>query len=276
MKPKSKAPAERETAPHNKNGKGRAPGPKEGPLVPFDDLFPSRDEPLPDEPEEGPLVPMEELITDKEEPVDSRYYDIFRRMMPDALRASWAGPGPGRTFACMTDVGLFPDSRQTVLSPDVMMGVDVPIPKELRRKENRSWFVWVMGKVPDVVIEAVSNRRGGESTYKLKRYAKMGIPYYVIFDPEHWLSEETLQAFKLVKEKYQRLTRAWFPKVKLGVTLWTGTIEDVKDVWLRWCDADGAVLLTGVERAEQERQRRKRLEAKLRKLGIDPDDENDQ
>jgi len=39
------------------------------------------------------------------------------------------------------------------------------------------------------------------------------------------------------------------------VTLWDGTYEGKTDTWLRWTDADGNLILTGKERAEQERQR---------------------
>jgi hypothetical protein len=62
------------------------------------------------------------------------------------------------------------------------------------------------------------------------------------------------------------------------VTLWEGKYEDTPGVWLRWTDAAGNLLLTGKERAEQERQRAEQerqradaLAAKLRALGIDPD-----
>jgi hypothetical protein len=77
----------------------------------------------------------------------------------------------------------------------------------------------------------------------------------------------------------------------LGVTLWDGEYEDMSGTWLRWIDSEENLLLTGKERAEQERQRaeqerqraeqeRQRAEqerqradalaAKLRELGIDP------
>jgi hypothetical protein len=54
--------------------------------------------------------------------------------------------------------------------------------------------------------------------------------------------------------------------------------ENKKDIWLRWCDREGNLILTGGERAEQERhraeqehQRAERFAEKLRALGIDPD-----
>jgi hypothetical protein len=55
------------------------------------------------------------------------------------------------------------------------------------------------------------------------------------------------------------------PKVGLGLTLWTGSYEGVTVEWLRWCDEEGNLLLTGEEQAEMERQRaeaeRQRAEA---------------
>ena len=67
--------------------------------------------------------------------------------------------------------------------------------------------------------------------------------------------------------------------------MWESTFEDRQDTWLRWCYQDGTVLLTGDERAEQERQRaeqeRQRAEQaeqriqlladRLRAMGVDPD-----
>ncbi|MBC6454175.1 MAG: Uma2 family endonuclease, partial [Hormoscilla sp. SP5CHS1] len=62
------------------------------------------------------------------------------------------------------------------------------------------------------------------------------------------------------------------------VTLWSGVFEGRQDVWLRWCDRKGNVLLTGDERAKQAEQRASQAEQraqmlaeKLQELGIDPD-----
>ncbi|MEW6279388.1 MAG: Uma2 family endonuclease, partial [Candidatus Eremiobacterota bacterium] len=62
------------------------------------------------------------------------------------------------------------------------------------------------------------------------------------------------------------------------LTLWEGTYEGMTATWLRWCDREGQVLLTGIERAELEQaraeeasQRAERLAARLRELGLEPD-----
>ncbi|MBO1348108.1 MAG: hypothetical protein EBE86_012265 [Hormoscilla sp. GUM202] len=93
--------------------------------------------------------------------------------------------------------------------------------------------------------------------------------------------------------------QTWLDKVGQGVTLWSGVFEGRHDVWLRWCDREGNVLLTGSERAqeaeqraeqaeqrasltesqleqtsdqlEQEKQRTQLLAERLLALGIDPD-----
>src|SRR5262249_34502626 len=115
---------------------------------------------------------------------------------------------------------------------------------------------WLRGKVPDVVIEIVSNREGGEDGDKFRTYARIGVPYYVIFDPWDLLRGGILRVFQRQGGTYRPLAQPWyFEEVGLGLTLWQGRFEGVDEAWLRWCDRDGHVLPTGAERAESERQR---------------------
>lgn len=55
--------------------------------------------------------------------------------------------------------------------------------------------------------------------------------------------------------QYVPQTSTQLAGIGLGVTLWEGTYEAKHDTWLRWTDATGTLMLTGKERAEQERQR---------------------
>ncbi len=80
------------------------------------------------------------------------------------------------------------------------------------------------------------------------------------------------------RRTYQELSDGWMAGVGLGVRLWDGVFEGRTTRWLRWYDAQGYLIPTGAERAEQERQRaeqeRQRAEqlvAQLRALGIEPD-----
>lgn len=48
-----------------------------------------------------------------------------------------------------------------------------------------------------------------------------------------------------------------------------GEFEDLHGDWLRWVDAAGNLLLTGLERADHERERADRLAARLTEPGLD-------
>ena len=122
-------------------------------------------------------------------------------------------------------------------------------------KKNRSYFLWEFGKVPEVVVEIVSNREGGELGHKLDGYVRMGVLYYVVYDPQLKLKGATLRVFVLRDGEYQELDRPYLSRVGLGLKLWDGVFEDREDTWLRWCDEQGNVILTGEERARMEAER---------------------
>ncbi len=152
-------------------------------------------------------------------------------------------------------------------------------------KRNRSYFVWEFGKVPEVVIEVVSNTVGNETGSKLADYARIRVPYYVIFDPQGLVQATPLCVFELQAGRYTRRADGQMPETGLGLVLWKGLFEGSPAEWLRFCDDQGALIPTGAERAEAEgrradaerlraeaeRLRADRLAARLRSLGLDPD-----
>jgi Uma2 family endonuclease len=126
------------------------------------------------------------------------------------------------------------------------------------------------------------------------------IPFYAIYEVE----KAAVEVYELVGNRYQRslpTAEGRYPVPELGVELgiWQGEYFNQTLPWLRWWDRAGNLLLAGDERAEQERERaeqereraeremhkaeqeRERAEremhkaeqlaAKLRELGIDPD-----
>jgi Uma2 family endonuclease len=199
---------------------------------------------------------VDHLVTEDDTPVDNIFSEKQQRLLVEPLYSSWAGPGDQRRFIALANVGLFFAIRQPPQVPDVLLSLEVELPENLWPKSHRSYFVWEYGKPPEVVVEVVSNREGGEDTEKKQRYARIGVRYYVIFDPEQHLSQEVVRAFQLEALDYRRLDEPlWFPGVELGLRLWQGRYEDHDNTWLRWVDATGQVIPTGAERAEQERQR---------------------
>ncbi|MBD2102182.1 Uma2 family endonuclease [Leptolyngbya sp. FACHB-261] len=231
------------------------------------------------------------LVTEDDAPVDNLFSETLQRLLTVCLYSSWLGLND-RSFLTAANVGVFYAVRQPPLVPDVFLSLGVQAPQDWRDKQNRAYFVWEFGKPPDVVIEIVSNREGNELGSKLRDYARIGVAYYVVFDPLQQLSETLLHIYELQGNSYEAMSQTWLEKVGLGLTLWEGEFEGKQAVWLRWCDRQGEVLPTGDERAsleqhraEQQQQRAEQAEAqlaheqqraqqlaeRLRALGVDPD-----
>jgi Uma2 family endonuclease len=90
----------------------------------------------------------------------------------------------------------------------------------------------------------------------------MRIPYYGIYE----VQTGKLEVYNLVNGFYQLLEpneRGHYPIEPLGVELglWSGEYyKNRTELWLRWWDKSGNLLLIGSERAEQERQRAEQAE----------------
>jgi Uma2 family endonuclease len=223
------------------------------------------------------------IITEYEAPVDNVFSERQMGLLTDALYASRQEADEEGAFVALANVGLFYAIHQDPFVPDVLVSLGVKLPQDVWLKEHRSYFIWEYGKPPDIVVEIVSNRVGGELSRKRSGYARLGITYYIVFDPEKQLSPQPLYLFELRGGAYVELDQPWLPAVQLGVTLWQGIYMGLEAEWLRWCDIDGTLLLTGDEaaqaariqaaeaqaRAEQERERAE--QERLRALGIDPD-----
>ena len=248
-------------------------------------------------PEDRPRV--DHLVTEDDTPVDNIYSEKQQRLLTSSLYDSWHGPGAGGPFIALANVGLFAGINMPPHVPDVLVGLDVSLPADIWEKGHRSYMIWEYGKPPDVVLEIVSNTIGAEASTKLHNYARIAINYYVIYDPQQQLSAHTLVVYEKQPTGYAARQDFLLPGVGLGLMLWQGKFEDREDTWLRWCTLDGEMLLTGQERAEQERlraeqaehnaeqaqqqvtqerlraeqaeQRAERLAARLRALGIEPE-----
>jgi len=197
---------------------------------------------------------IDHIVTEDGKPVDNQFSEKQQRLLAEVLYCSWQ---PGEPFVAMSNVGLFFAIHTPPFVPDVLVSLGVSSPADPFPKKNRSYFVWEYGKVPDLVIEVVSNDEGGEDTIKLKGYAKLGITYYIIYDPEEHLSSKPLRVYRLASGRYELDTSEspYFESLGLGARLWTGTYEDMSQCWLRWTTAEGQLLPTGKERAASEELR---------------------
>ncbi|MEH2091656.1 Uma2 family endonuclease [Nostoc sp.] len=215
-----------------------------------------------------------QLVTEDDTPVDNFASEKQQRLLVGSLYSSLQQ----QSLLAAANVGIYHTDGQPAIVPDVFLSFDVQMPENWWEKQNRCYMVWRFGKPPEVVLEIVSNKEGDELGKKLEIYEHMRASYYIVYDPNQQLGEKVLRVYELRGRRYFETSENWLEQVGLGVTLWEGKFEDRQDTWLRWCYQDGNVLLTGDERAEQERQRAEQAEQRtqlladrLRAMGVDPD-----
>lgn len=166
------------------------------------------------------------------------------------------------------------------------------VPPVLDGKGRRSYVLWKEIIAPLIAIEFVSGDGSeerdatspfaGENTKAGKFWVyeqAIRIPFYAIYEVE----KASVEVYELIANHYQKLEpneRGHYPIPPLGVELgiWQGYEANQNLPWLRWWDSTGNLLLSGDERAEQEKQRAEQekqraelLADKLRELGIDPE-----
>jgi hypothetical protein len=213
-----------------------------------------------------PEIDYDSLVTEDHKPVERIFVEKLYRLLTTPLYGSWVGPEEGQPFLVMVNVGWFYQARTPAVVPDCLLSLGVTCPPDLHVKKGHSYYQWLLGKQPDVIVEVVSDRSGGEESFKKNLYARLGVPHYVVFDPEHLLSEDTLRAYELVGGTYRLGDCGPWSNVGLGLRLWEGQFEGVEDVWLRWCDAHGQIIPTGEERATQLEERAAQADERIREL----------
>lgn len=190
----------------------------------------------------------EQFITEDDTPVENIFSEVQQRFLINTLFGSvWTD----RDFWASSNVGIYYAVDKPCVVPDMFLSFDVKKPDDLTIKKNKCYFTWVVGKVPELVVEIISNKIGNEDTSKKNIYATMGVKYYVLIDPYFSLSPSRLKVFSLEKGKYEEITTTekhyFMPEVDLGIMIWEGLFEQEKSSWARWCSKEGDILVTGVE-----------------------------
>lgn len=195
------------------------------------------------------------FVTEDDTPLDSFYQERQQRLLVEPLYAAWGGHPPGTPWVAAANVGIFYARKAPAVVPDAFISTGVKGPDDWTAKEGRSYFVWDMGKPPDIVVEMVSNREGGEDTDKIDIYQRAGVGWYVVFDPFQYLSDDVLRVFKTDGGVLKPTPLRTFENLGLGVAVWQGTYQGFEGDLLRWVDATGQLLPTALERADLDRRR---------------------
>ena len=104
--------------------------------------------------------------------------------MNRSLYSSWTPPPSEdkpkkrRKFLASINVGIFFAVHEKPPVSNFFLSLDVEPHQDWYAKERRTYLVREFGKVPELVLEIVSNKKGGKLAGKLKDYARMGVNYY--------------------------------------------------------------------------------------------------
>jgi Uma2 family endonuclease len=154
------------------------------------------------------------------------------------------------------------------------------VPPKLDGEIRRSYVLWREFMAPLIALEFASGNGDEErdqtplSRIRDGNQQKPGkfwvyeriirIPYYGIYE----IKRERLEVYHLINGFYQEMSpndRNHYPIEPLGIELglWYGSYQNQTQLWLRWWNNQGNLLLTGNEQAEQQKQRAERAEQAL-------------
>lgn len=233
-----------------------------------------------------PLPPTQyDLPCDDGIPMETQRHKLQMEMLIDPLLPWLAqredGYVGGNMFLYFSAAQI---KSQDFRGPDVYVVLGVP------KGERLSWVVWDEGKAPDVVIELISESTAAkDKTDKKKIYQdRVRVPEYFGYDP---FNPEDWAGFTLQNGVYQPLSaneqeQLLSQRMGLALVRWQGFYKDVEATWLRWTTLSGELLPTPQEeavdaqqravdaqqQAVQAQQRADQLAARLREMGINPDE----
>ena len=227
-----------------------------------------------------PLPSSDELAGPYDAPVDNEDQNFIPNVLLFLLEYLWK---QRQDWFFAVDMGVYHAKASHVRVPIVpdgflSLGVD-------RRKPGgrTSYVTWEENNItPILTLEVVSYTPGKEYDEKLLLYARMGVLYYVLYNPLYWRRDGHLpfEVYKLVNGEYQLQIGEpfWMPEVGLGIGRCLLPDDPLGREVLSWFDASGQRYLSEAEvaqqraeaerqRAEAERQRAEQLAERLRQLG---------
>ena len=229
-----------------------------------------------------PLPTAAELPCSDDIPVDNEDQNLLPNLLLLLLTHLWSDRMDwyfGVDMAIYHTTGANP---RVPIVPDGFLSLGVE--RKKGGKSRPSYVMWEENDIaPMFVLEMVSHTPGDEYTKKMAKYAKLGVLYYVIYNPEFWQRDQhqPFEVYKLEERAYRLQIGEpyWMSEIGLGIGRYQGLIGGIPQEILTWYDAQGDRHLSAAEQVQQqldkERLARERLEAYLRSQGIDPDNLSD-
>ncbi len=190
------------------------------------------------------------LVTDDGKPVANLFTELQQRLYVSLLyNLKWTN----KNFMACSNVAFYYSDKLPPMVPNLLLSFNTDRGDFLDKK-NKCYFLWVKGKPPELVIEIISNKKKRKHTEKFDIYAKIGVKYYIVHDPFHKLYKNNLQVFKLVNRKYEPYTdneNNYMPEIGLGIKTWKGKFEDSTTTYARWCNKEGEIIFTYLEKVRE-------------------------
>jgi Uma2 family endonuclease len=234
------------------------------------------------------LPSTEELPCSDDTPVDNEDQNFLPNVLLFLLSSIWAERFDWYFGA---DMAIYHTTGQNVRIPVVPDGfLSLGVERQKGGKSRRSYAVWEENEiVPILTLEMVSHTPGHEYDEKMEIYAKLGVLYYLVYNPEFWQRDkhQPFEVYKLDPAGNYQLQIGepyWMPEVGLGIGRYRGIFNGIDRELLAWFDRhdtrylmpeesvrlERQIAQTERQRAQAEKQRADRLAAQLRDLGIDP------
>ncbi len=218
------------------------------------------------------LPSSDELPDSDDIPVDNEDQNLLPNYLLFLLGLIWQDR---QDWYFGVDMGIYHTTGvnpRVPVVPDGFLSLGIPRRKP-GNKSRKSYVVWEEGGVvPKLAIEMVSWSPGGEYEEKLEIYRKLGVLYYVIYNPEYWRRDghQPFEVYKLVDGQYELQIGEpfWMPEIGLALGRSRGTIGGLDRELLSWFDRQGNRYLSAEEQAQQERQARFAAISQLHQMGL--------
>jgi Uma2 family endonuclease len=217
------------------------------------------------------LPSSEELPCSDDTPVDNELQNLIPNLLKAILALIWQDRWD---WFFGVDMGIYDRTgqiRRTPIIPDGFLSLGVP----RRKNDPKGRLSYVLLEenniAPILVLELVSQTYGKEYEDKITAYARLGVLYYVIYNPEYYQRDkhQPFEVYRLENGVYLLCSGepVWMPEIGLGIGRGQGVHEGWQREWLYWFDEQGNRFPTPEEvaqqqsiRAQQERQQRELVE----------------
>lgn len=194
-----------------------------------------------------------ELPCSDDTPVDNEDQNFIPNLLLFLLQYIWANRND---WFFSVDMGVYHTTGVSPLVPIVPDGfLSLGVERRKADKSRKSYVVWEENNiVPILALEIVSLTPGGEYDKKLDIYAKLGVLYYIIYNPEYWQRDrhQPFEVYRLVDGSYQLQIGEpfWMPEIGLGIGRGQYISGNIQRQVLYWYDRQGKRYQTPEEQLE--------------------------